>query len=74
MPGDEDGVTTSVTGVSRAGNWVVGVSRIEEELMNYGAVHHVTEIYAPPRVTTLAEITRMVPGMAFDFTQMDPED
>ena len=36
--------------------------------------HHVTEVYSPPRVTCMAERLGLVPGMAFDLTQVDPDD
>ena len=54
--------------------WTDGQDRMEEELTRYGASHHVTEIYSPPRVTVWADRMRLAPGLAFDLTQMDPED
>ena len=38
----------------------------------YGASHHVTEIYSPPRVTTWAANLRLIPGLVMDLTCVDP--
>ena len=54
--------------------WQDDVMSMEEELMRYGAGHHVTEIYSPPRATYWAQKMRLSPGMAFDLTQNGPED
>ena len=58
----------------RRRKWSDGVDRMEDELRMYGAGHHVTEIYSPPRVTVWADKMRLAPGLAFDLTQSDPED
>ena len=74
--GSEDVAINAVLGMEewRERNWEDGVHRMDEELMKYGAGHHVSEIYSPPRVTKWAERMRLAPGMAFDLTQVDPED
>ena len=35
---------------------------------------HVSEVYSPPRVTALATEFRLIPGVALDRTQTDPDD
>ena len=35
---------------------------------------HVTEVYSPPRVTSMAARLGMIPGMSFDLTTVDPDD
>ena len=47
---------------------------MDEELSRYGASHHVTELYALPRVAVWADGMRLAPGLAFDLTQKDPDD
>ena len=54
--------------------WSDGQDRMNEELSRYGAGHHVTEIYLPPRVAVWADRMRLAPGLAFDLTQKDPND
>ena len=49
-----------------------GEARVRKD--RYGAGHHVTEIYSPPRVTSWAAMMRLVPGLALDLTCKVPED
>ena len=49
---------------------------IRHKLQNYcpGVEAHITEIYSRPRVTTLAQRFKLIPGMALDLTTVDPDD
>ena len=56
--------------------WNSDEQRAAEELDMYGrdCTNHVTEMYSPPRVPKMTRIMNLIPGMAFDLTQMDEED
>ena len=54
--------------------WTDGEDEMRGQLEEYGASHHVTEIYSPPRVTTWAANMRLIPGLAMDLTCVDPDD
>ena len=43
-------------------------------LANMMGSPHVSEIYSPPRVTTVAQKMRLIPGLALDLTVNDPAD
>lgn len=45
-------------------------------LENYstGITSHVSDIYSPPRVTMIVERFKLIPGLAFDLTAIDPDD
>ena len=51
-------------------------SIISEALRNYcpGIESHITELYSPPRVTTMAERFKLILGLALDLTTIDPDD
>ena len=52
------------------------IQDMEDELGKYNkdVGEHVMEIYAPPRVTKMAERMNMIPGLALDLSTLDPED
>ena len=73
----------------RTAQWVMqgggGIDSLEElkgmwgNLRAYGKgakqVHaHVHELYSPPRVNSMVERMRLVPGLSLDLTTVDPED
>ena len=79
----------AITANGQLSEWLVngciaGINSKEEEeemivkngLSNYcpGIETHATEIYSPPRVTTMAERFRLMPGLALDLTTLDPDD
>ena len=78
----------AITADEQIAEWMVkgsisGINSKEEErtivtkaLSNYcpGIESHIIEIYSPPRVTTMAERFKLIPGLALDLTTIDPDD
>ena len=57
----------------RRTKWDDGQRAMQEQLDRYGAGHHVTEIYPPPRVTNWASKMRLAPGLALYLTCKGPD-
>ena len=59
-----------------AKRWDSDACKALEALKAYGSdvSHHVTEVYSPPRVASMASKLGMIPGMSFDLTRVDPDD
>lgn len=59
-----------------SGRWDEEVKRMEKELKRYGreVQLHITEVYSPPRVTSIAGKRRLIPGFAMDLTSNNPLD
>ena len=77
VDGDVDDVVIAVSGgrtKQHRTRWDNDQREMQEQLDRYGAGHHITEIYAPPRVTKWASKMRMAPGLALDLTCNDPDD
>ena len=54
--------------------WCDGVKDMHT-VIHEGDIHtHVSEIYSPPRVTGLAPSLGLIPGMALDLSEVDPDD
>ena len=62
---------------------IAGINSKEEEekliqasLNKYcpGGERHVTEVYSPPRITSMVERFKLIPGLALDLTTIDPDD
>ena len=64
------------TSSRRRTKWDYDCQKAMDELKKFGNdVHyHVSEVYSPPRVTSMAKKMRLVPGMTFDLTVDDPDD
>ena len=56
--------------------WNCDEQRAMEELKLYGrdVTNHVTEVHSPPRATKMTQMMNMIPGIAFDLTQLDEAD
>ena len=72
---DERTAKEFVTG-KKANQWNSDEQHAMEQLKKYGrdVANHVTEVYSPPRVKKMTRIINLIPGMAFDLTQVDEED
>ena len=71
----EQTATEFVTG-KKMHKWNSDEQRAAKELEKYGrdCTNHVTQMYSPPRVTKMTQRMNLIPGMAFDLTQLDEED
>ena len=47
------------------------MKEMEEALKGSGTEYHVSEMYSPPRVTSMAGEVGLVKGMALDLTTVD---
>ena len=56
--------------------WNDDMNRMREDMKQYGSEvkFHITEVYSPPRVNTMAERLGLIPGMSLDLTTVDPDD
>ena len=57
-----------------SGNWESGIKAMEEAIKQDGIDFHVSEIYSPPRITSMARKMGLIPGMALDLSTTDPDD
>ena len=54
--------------------WDDDVKAMEQAICSEGIHSHVTEVYSPPRVTSMAQKLGLIPGMALDLTTTDDDD
>ena len=63
-----------INNVEHEKRWNDDVKRMEEDLCREGLDSHVSEMYSPPRVTSMASKMGLIPGMALDLTTVDEDD